>query len=283
MATKSRGLGRGLDSLFSAEEDWGTGVREIPIGDLDPDPDQPRKTFHAESIAELAESVRDQGVLQPLLVTATENGRYRIIAGERRFRACREAGLETVPCIVRDLDTFTRMEVSLIENLQREDLNPMEAALGINALMERCQYTQEQVSRRLGKSRSAVANLLRMLNLPEEVQKMVRDGRLSAGHARALAAVESESEQLRLARLAVAQGLNVRQMEALAAGAKEKPKKKAPRPKDAALGELQEKILSRTGLKSTLSGSLTRGKIVLQYTTREELEHFNEILDQLGE
>ncbi len=283
MATKSRGLGRGLDSLFSAEEDWGTGIREIPIGDLDPDPEQPRKTFNAESIAELAESVRDQGVLQPLLVTATENGRYRIIAGERRFRACRQAGLETVPCIVRDLDAFTRMEVSLIENLQREDLNPMEAALGINALMERCQYTQEQVSRRLGKSRSAVANLLRLMNLPEEIRDMVRDGRLSAGHARALAAVQSESEQLRLARLAVAQGLNVRQMEALAAGTKEKPKKPAPRPRDAAIGELQEKILAKTGMKGTLTGSLNRGRIVLQYTTREELEHFNEILDQLGE
>ncbi len=283
MATKSRALGRGLDSLFSAEEDWGTGIREIPIGDLDPDPDQPRKTFNAESIAELAESIRDQGVLQPLLVTATENGRYRIIAGERRFRACRQAGLETVPCIVRDLDAFTRMEVSLIENLQREDLNPMEAALGINALMERCQYTQEKVSQRLGKSRSAVANLLRLLNLPEEIREMVRDGRLSAGHARALAALSSESEQLRLARLAVAQGLNVRQMEALAAGAKEKPKKPAPRPKDAAFGELQEKILAKTGMKSTLSGSLTKGRIVLQYTTREELEHFNEVLDRLGE
>ncbi len=284
MATKSRGLGRGLDSLFAAEEDWGTGIREIPIGDLDPDPDQPRKTFNAEGIAELADSIRDQGVLQPLLVTATENGRYRIIAGERRFRACRQAGLETVPCIVRDMDLFARMEVSLIENLQREDLNPMEAALGINALMERCQYTQEQVSQRLGKSRSAVANLLRLLNLPEEIREMVRDGRLSAGHARALAALDSESEQLRLARLAVAQGLNVRQMEALAAGArKEQPKKPAPRPRDAAFGELQDKILSRTGLKSTLTGNLNKGKIVLQYSTREELEHFNELLDRFGE
>ena len=174
MAAKMRGLGRGLDSLFPGTEEWGTSIQEIPIGDLDPNPDQPRQTFHEESILQLADSIREQGVLQPLLVVATANGRYRIIAGERRYRASRQAGLETIPCIVKDLDIVHQMEISLIENLQREDLNPIEAAKGVRMLMQQCGYTQEKVSLRLGKSRPAVANLLRLLSLPDEVMEMVQ-------------------------------------------------------------------------------------------------------------
>ena len=146
MAKRKLGLGRGLDSLFEESESWGASIQEIPVGELDPNPDQPRKSFDDESITLLAESIRDQGVLQPLIVVAAANGRYRIVAGERRYRASRAAGLETVPCVVKDLDIVHQMEISLIENLQREDLNPIDAAKGIRALMQQCGYTQEKVS-----------------------------------------------------------------------------------------------------------------------------------------
>ena len=204
MAKKTHGLGRGLDSLFAEAEEWGTSVQEIAVGDLDPNPDQPRRTFRDDGIVQLADSIREQGVLQPLLVVPTRNGRYRIIAGERRYRAGRMAGLETLPCIIRDIDVIQQMEVALIENLQREDLNPMEAARGIEALMKQCGYTQEKVSARLGKSRPAVANMLRLLSLPQEVTDLVREETLTAGHARALAGLERREDQIRLAQKAAA-------------------------------------------------------------------------------
>ena len=283
MAKKTHGLGRGLDSLFAGADDWGstTTVQEIPVGDLDPNPDQPRKTFSEESIGQLADSIREQGVLQPLLVAPSGGGRYMIIAGERRFRAGRMAGLETLPCIVKDIDVIRQREVALIENLQREDLNPIEAARGIKALMDQCGYTQEKIGERLGKSRPAVANMLRLLQLPDEVTEMVKDGLLSAGHARVLAGIPEKEEQLRLARKAVDEGLNVRQIEQLAKSSAGKAQKKKTVPKQlpAELGELQEKIRLKTGLKSTLSGSIQKGRIVLQYSTREELERLNEVLD----
>ena len=284
MAKKTRGLGRGLDSLFPGAEEWGQSIQEIAIGDLDPNPDQPRQTFNDESIAQLADSIRDQGVLQPLLVVPTNAGRYRIIAGERRYRAGRVAWLETLPCIVKDIDVISQMEIALIENLQREDLNPLETAKGIQALMKQCGYTQEKVSARLGKSRPAVANLLRMLTLPDEVAEMIQDGSLSAGHGRVLAGVSGADEQIRLARIAVNEGMNVRQLEQLAAAARKKPPVKRTKPAlPAELGELQEKIRAKTGLKSALSGTIAKGRIVLQYSSREELEHLNEMLDQIQE
>ena len=285
MAKKAHGLGRGLDSLFQETEQWTEGIKEIPVGELDPNPDQPRRTFTEETIAQLADSIREQGVLQPLLVVAANNGRYRIIAGERRYRASRAAGLETVPCIVKDLDVIRQMEISLIENLQREDLNPVEAAKGIRALMKQCGYTQEKVSARLGKSRPAVANLLRLLNLPDEVTEMVRDGLLSAGHARVLAGLTDKEEQLRLGRKAAEEGMSVRQLEALAAKAKEKKKasKPARRALPPELNELQEKLLEKTGMKSTLTGSVSKGRIVLPYSSRDERERLSEILDRIEE
>ena len=281
MPKKTHGLGRGLDSLFAGTEDWGTSIQEIPVGELDPNPDQPRRTFSPESISQLADSIREQGVLQPLLVAPAGGGRYMIIAGERRFRAGREAGLDTLPCIVKDIDVIRQREIALIENLQREDLNPIEAAKGIRALMDQCGYTQEKVSARLRKSRPAVANMLRLLQLPDEVTEMVKDGLLTAGYARVLAGVSDKEAQLRLARKAVEEGLNVRQMEQLvkATGAVKPKKKSVPKRLPAELEELQEKIRRRTGLKSTLSGSITKGRIVLQYSSREELERLNDMLD----
>ena len=282
MAKKTHGLGRGLDSLFAGSEDWGTSIQEIPVGELDPNPDQPRRTFSEESIGQLADSIREQGVLQPLLVAPSGGGRYMIIAGERRFRAGRAAGLATLPCIVKDIDVIRQREIALIENLQREDLNPIEAARGIKALMDQCGYTQEKIGERLGKSRPAIANMIRLLQLPDEVSEMVKDGLLSAGHARVLIGIPDKETQLRLARKAVDEGLNVRQMEQLAKTTAGKPKKKAaPKQLPAELGELQDKIRRKTGLKSTLTGSIKKGRIVLQYSTREELEHLNDILDML--
>ena len=282
MPKKTHGLGRGLDSLFAGAEDWGTSIQEIPVGELDPNPDQPRRTFSAESISQLADSIREQGVLQPLLVAPSGGGRYMIIAGERRFRAGRMAGLETLPCIVKDIDVIRQREIALIENLQREDLNPIEAARGVKALMDQCGYTQEKIGERLGKSRPAIANMIRLLQLPDEVSEMVKDGLLSAGHARVLIGIPDKETQLHLARKAVDEGLNVRQMEQLAKTTAGKPKKKAaPKQLPAELGELQDKIRRKTGLKSTLTGSIKKGRIVLQYSTREELEHLNDILDML--
>ena len=285
MPKKTHGLGRGLDSLFPGAEEWGTSIQEIPIGELDPNPDQPRRTFDDESIAQLADSIRDQGVLQPLLVVPSAGGRYRIIAGERRYRAGRLADMETLPCIVKDIDVIRQMEIALIENLQREDLNPMEAAKGIQALMKQCGYTQEKVSARLGKSRPAVANLLRLLTLPEEITEMVRDGRLSAGHARVLAGLADRDMQLALGRKTAEEGLSVRALEQLASVSKAaKPRKKRAKPAlSPELGELQDKILRKTGLKSTLTGSIKKGKIVLQYTSREELERLNDALDMISD
>ena len=193
-----------------------------------------------------------------------------------------QAGLATLPCIVKDIDVIRQREIALIENLQREDLNPIEAARGVKALMDQCGYTQEKIGERLGKSRPAIANMIRLLQLPDEVSEMVKDGLLSAGHARVLIGIPDKETQLRLARKAVDEGLNVRQMEQLAKTTAGKPKKKAaPKQLPAELGELQDKIRRKTGLKSTLTGSIKKGRIVLQYSTREELEHLNDILDML--
>jgi len=283
MAKKAHGLGRGLDSLFADSEEWDSaGLQEIPIGELDINPDQPRKNFDEESIELLAESIRDQGVLQPLIVTPASNGRYRIVAGERRYRASRSAGLEKVPCIVKELDIVRQMEIALIENLQREDLNPIDAAKGIRALMQQCGYTQDKVAARLGKSRPAVANLLRVLSLPEEITDMVRDGRLSAGHARVLAGLTSREDQLNLGRKAAEEGLNVRQLEALAAKLKSPSRKPASAKElEPELKELQERLLEKTGMRARLTGTPKKGKIVLAYSSMDELNRLSEMLEKM--
>lgn len=296
MAKKlQRGLGKGLGALLGedvlaeaaqAEAAQGKGadaVRMLPIGQIDPNRDQPRRRFDEAALNELAASIRAVGVLQPIIVSQ-EGERYTIIAGERRYRASRLAGLNEIPAIVRDWDSQRRLEAALIENLQRDDLNPVEEAAGVRRLMDEAGLTQEKVAERLGKSRPAVANMLRLLSLPDEVAEMVRDGLLSQGHARVLAGLKDPEEQLRLARKAVDEGLNVRQMEQLVKASGSKPKKKpAPKRIPAELEELQEKIRVRTGMKSTLTGSIAKGRIVLQYSSREELEHLNDMLDRLGE
>lgn len=278
MATK-HGLARGLDALLP-ETDLPAGVTEIAVSQLDPNPDQPRRTFDSQALEALAESIRQAGVLQPLLVV--ENGaRYRIVAGERRYRAARMAGLQSVPCVVRDMTEQERMEAALIENLQREDLNPIEEAAGIRALMEECGYTQELAAKRVGRSRPAVANLLRLLQLPESIRELVKAGELSAGHARVLAGLADESRQLALAERAVREGMSVRELERLAAQPGEKPTKPEPKPLPSELNDMQERLQNVLGVRTALHGNLKKGKIILQYDSAEELEAIYEAMERL--
>ena len=290
MAAKKKGLGRGLDALLpEADELLPNVVQEIPVGDIDPNTEQPRRSFPEEAMTQLSASVKEQGILQPLLVVEQPGGRYRIVAGERRWRAARQAGLATVPCMVRDMDMIRQMEVSLIENLQREDLNPMEEAAAIRALMQQCGYTQETVAARLSKSRPVIANLLRLLTLPKEVAQMVREGQLSAGHARVLAGLDREEDKVALARETLAKGYSVRQLEQLAALRREAEshgqaahKVKNARPLPPELKELEGRVRETLGMRATLTGNARKGKIVLQYYSQEELERLYEVLEKLN-
>ena len=219
MAKTSGGLGKGINALFGDipevdEENAENSIQMIPIGSIDPNKNQPRKQFAPEALDQLAASIRSVGVIQPIIL-APNGKRYTIVAGERRWRAARMAELSEVPAIVRDVEEIRRMEMSLIENIQRTDLNPMEEAQAIHALRQHCGLTQEQVAQRLGKSRSAVANLLRLLSLPQEVADLVASGDLTEGHARALLGAENERDIVNLSRQVVQRGLNVRQTESL--------------------------------------------------------------------
>ena len=278
---KRGGLGRGLDVLLpQSGELLETVVRDISIDEIDPNASQPRRDFDKEALEQLADSIREAGVLSPILVV--ENGmRYRIVAGERRYRAARLAGLETVPCIVRSMTNEQQMEAALIENLQRQDLNPIEEAAAIRSLMQECGYTQEQAARKLGKSRPAIANALRLLNLPKAVTDLVVTGDLSAGHARVLAGLDSETRQLELAHQCVLHGYSVRRLEELA---KARPAVRTAAPKREAgpeLMALQNAMREALGLKTTLSGTETRGKITLSYNSAQELEHLYEVIGRL--
>ncbi len=282
---KKLGLGRGLDALLpdtGAEE---SGVRQIPLSQIDRNPGQPRVRFDDESLSSLSESIRSSGILQPLLVTEQENGRYTIVAGERRFRAARMAGLTDVPCLVR---TMTREEIlaaALIENLQREDLNPVEAAEGIRALMDECSLTQEQIAARLGQSRPAVANTLRLLSLDHEMQDALRAGKLSAAHGRVLAGVRDDNFRKALFQRALREHLSVRQMELLAADG---PKPASPaRPKSAPslspeLADMRERLRSAVGVKNVVfQGNGKKGRITLSYSSPEELDLIYAALETL--
>lgn len=211
---KRGGLGKGLDAIFmeNESEDKNSTVT-LKISEIEPNREQPRRDFDETSLSELAESISQHGLLQPLLVRPLIGGGYQIVAGERRYRACRMAGLSEVPAIIRELTDAQTMELALIENLQRENLNPLEEANGYRALLEEYGFSQEEVARSVGRSRPAVANALRLLNLPEQVREMVENGSLSAGHARALLALQNEEQMTALAEDIVANDLSVRQTE----------------------------------------------------------------------
>ena len=275
-------LGRGLDVLLPEPEEE-NGVQSVSVYDIDNNPGQPRKHFPEESLSQLAESIRSAGVIQPLVVTRSGD-RYRIIAGERRFRAARLAGLKEVPVIVREANETEEMEIALIENLQREDLNPLEEAAAIRALIDRCRYTQETAAKRLGKSRSAVANSLRLLSLPESVRQLIEQNLLSAGHARALCAIEDPALQASLAEKAVRLGLSVRDMEALASSrGRASARRSAGKPLSLELKDMENRLGAAFGVKATIAGSEKKGKITFSYHSREELDSIYSLLEKLEE
>ena len=217
MAAKKGGLGKGLDAIFmeNATED-SNHIITLKISEIEPNRTQPRKDFSEEAMAELADSISRHGVLQPLLVRPLAGGGYQIVAGERRWRACRMAGVSEVPVVIRDLSDSEVMQLALIENLQREDLSPVEEAMGYQTLIEQYQFTQDEVSKTVGKSRPAITNALRLLSLPEDLLQLVSEGKLSAGHARTLLAFPDEESMRQAAKWTVEQGLSVRQLEKLA-------------------------------------------------------------------
>lgn len=289
--TAPRGLGRGLGALLGEIDEAhealtaesaqpGDRVESVRIVDIDPNRDQPRKDFDEESLKELSESIQAVGVIQPVILTK-KGSRYQIVAGERRWRASRMAGLTEIPAIVRDWDEITRMKAALIENLQRDDLNPVEEALGIQTLMKKCDLTQEAASKVVGKSRSAVANMLRLLTLPEQVLEMLKNGALSAGHARALVSVSPAERQLKLALYAVQQGWSVRQLERISA---QPEKEEVPKKKEKRIPELQqlEKMARDVfGTRAKLNGDTNSGKLILSYSSYDDLERIWEVLECL--
>ena len=290
MAKSKGGLGRGLDALLGGfaedanplvsqpQAESGDAVVSLRLSDIDPNRSQPRKRFSEEALNDLAASIRAVGVIQPILVYRSGR-RYTIIAGERRWRAARLAGLDEIPAIVRDWDAVKRLEAALIENLQRDDLNPVEEAMGVKGLMDQCGLTQEAAAERLGRSRPAIANLLRLLTLPEPVLMMLREGTLSAGHARALVPVD-KGRQLKLAQLAAAQGWSVRQLERICQqGVREAPKKKAEAPKDPEFRRLERMARDVFGTKAELSGDETHGKLIVHYQTAEDLQRIWDLLE----
>lgn len=275
-----KGLGRGLDALLGDyTQPTPEGVQELDIHLIDTNAGQPRKDFDQEKLQELADSIRQHGVVQPILLR--QNGeRYVIVAGERRFRAARLAGLEKVPAIVKDLDEAQVMEVALIENLQREDLNPIEEAAAIRFLMQQHDLTQEEVSRRLSKSRPAIANSLRLLTLPEPVQAYLRNGKLQAGHARALAGLQDPEAQAVLADKIAGEGLSVRAAESLAREQGQKPprQKKEPPATDPDLAAAEASLREWLGTKVSIQGSSQRGRIVIEYYNAELLQGIYDLL-----
>lgn len=278
---KRGGLGRGLDVLLPQNDNLlETVVRDIAIDEIDPNSDQPRREFDKNALEQLADSIREAGVLSPILVV--ENGmRYRIVAGERRYRASRLAGLTSVPCIVRSMTNEQQMEAALIENLQREDLNPIEEAAAIRSLMQECGYTQEQAAKKLGKSRPAIANALRLLNLPQEITDLVIAGDLSAGHARVLAGLEDALRQKELAHQCVLHGYSVRKLEEAAKEKPAAPPKSTPKQLAPELEALQSSMREALGLKVTLAGTEKKGKITLSYHSAQELENLYEAIGRL--
>ena len=282
MASKQKGLGRGLGALIddfsvpAAQEQ----VTTLPLQKIEPNPKQPRRTFDPEALQSLADSIAEHGVVQPLAVRDAGNGYYQIIAGERRWRAARLAGLTELPVVVLDADDQTVMELALIENLQRQDLNPMEEAEGYRVLMEDYGLTQEQAAARVGKSRPAVANALRLLALPDEVRAMVEEGTLSAGHARAVLTLSSHRLQKAAAQKIIALRLSVRQAEAMCKrmAAEEKPKKVKPALTVDYVGECEKALTKQLGRKVRIVSGKRKGRFELEFYGQDDLQRLYEIL-----
>ena len=281
-----KGLGKRIDAIWEDNDflieqpQAGEGIQTLRISDIEPNRDQPRKVFDEDALQSLANSIEQHGLIQPLLVEPLENGRYRIIAGERRWRACRIAGVEEVPVVIRSLTKQQNMEIALIENLQREDLNPVEEALGYKSLQDVYHMTQEEIAKSVGKSRPAVANALRLLSLPEQIMDFVASGELSTGHAKALMPL-GEEHMLALANRIISEGLTVRQTEALVKKALMPAKEKPTFDREVvlALKEMERAAAEHVGNKVTIHHTpKNNGKIEIKYHSVDELEKIMEIL-----
>ncbi|MCL2775913.1 MAG: ParB/RepB/Spo0J family partition protein [Oscillospiraceae bacterium] len=274
-----RGLGKGLNALIEMNENGQNEIMEMKITDIEPDNMQPRKDFDQEKLTSLCDSIKKYGVIQPIIVTRTIYGMYKIIAGERRWRACKMAGVSTVPVIIKEYSKEESAEISLIENLQRENLNPIEEAAGYKRLMDEFGLTQVQISEKMGKSRSAIANTLRLLTLPENIKDMVIYGELSNGHARTILAITDIGVQNDIAQKIIANDLSVRQTEKLINDFEKDKDKEKKTKKDknliAQLIEIQEKFQKKLGTKVKIISGKSGGKIQIEYSDYDELERLS--------
>ena len=285
MARGKGGLGRGLDSLFEDAapvfESEHAAVETLPLREIEPDPDQPRKTFDDETLAELASSIAEHGLIQPIAVRPKVSGGYLIVAGERRWRASRMAGLTEVPVIVKDVTDEQAMELALVENLQREDLDPVEEAAGIRELMTRCDLTQEQAARKLGKSRSALANSLRLLSLPETVLELLKSGFITIGHAKVVLGLPTPELQEEAAQMIADNQLNVRQAEALCKKLAKPAKEPVAAPLPSALPvEVEESLKQALGSEVRVAYHDGKGKLTVHFYSDDQLKAFANLLGQ---
>lgn len=284
-----RGLGKGLDTFFETktpENEIKTenknGIVNMKINSVEPNKNQPRKTFDADKIAALAESISEHGLIQPIVVTENKNGNYTIVAGERRWRAAKKAGLKEIPTVIKEYSDREIAEVALVENLQREDLNPIEEALGYRSLLDDYNLTQELISQKIGKSRSAIANSLRLLSLDDQIKKLLISGEISSGHARAILSLETPELRLALVKRIIEDNLNVRQAEGIA---KQLNKKRPPKAKkettanDIELEHIENRIASALGTKVKISSSKKRGKIEIEYYGNDDLDRILNMLN----
>lgn len=280
---KKTGLGKGLDALFITTPDpkeevlEGDRILTLNINEVEPNREQPRKYFEEEALEELAESVKRYGLIQPIVVTKKE-GYYEIIAGERRWRACKKAGLKDIQAIVRDNDERKNKEISLIENIQREDLNAVEKAMGMKVLMEEYSLTQQQISEILGKSRSSIANTVRILNLDKRVLELAKEGKLTEGHCRALLSIDDGDKQLEMALRIIERGDNVREVEEKTQVTKKMKKKNLKY--EAIFKDIEDSFQSFFGTKVSLKVGQRKGKIVIEYKSNEDLERLLELIKQ---
>lgn len=285
MAKKLGGLGRGLDSLFAdnSVDEINPSVNKLRIMEIEPNHDQPRKDFDEKALSELAESIEQHGVLQPLVVRPLANGAYQLVAGERRWRAARIAGLTEVPVVIKELSDEEVIEIAMIENLQREDLNPLEEALGYRYMMDELGITQEQAAEKVGKSRPAVANSLRLLKLPDEVQEMIKNNLISPGHARALLGFDSEDMIIQTAKLIVKEDLSVREVETMVKNSKKAPKIPKQQKRDKFFSEVELALVENLGRKVKIKESKRdAGLLEIEFFDKDDLESLAMKLENYG-
>lgn len=285
MAKKLGGLGRGLDSLFAdnSVDEINPSVNKLRIMEIEPNHDQPRKDFDEKALSELAESIEQHGVLQPLVVRPLANGAYQLVAGERRWRAARIAGLTEVPVVIKELSDEEVIEIAMIENLQREDLNPLEEALGYRYMMDELGITQEQAAEKVGKSRPAVANSLRLLKLPDEVQEMVKNNLISPGHARALLGFDSEDMIIQTAKLIVKDDLSVREVETMVKNSRKAPKIPKQQKRDKFFSEVELALVENLGRRVKIKESKRdAGLLEIEFFDKDDLESLAMKLENYG-